>query len=127
MLRKEIEYVNYNGETVKETFYFNLSKSELVMWQSSEDGGLTAKLQAIIDRKDGKSIMKTFHDVIMRAYGEKSDDGRRFMKSDELSKAFSETPAFDVLFQELLSSPESALGFVNQIMPADFNLQNAGD
>lgn len=119
MLKRTFTYENYNGVEVTEAVYFNLNRSELVMWQSSEDGGLAERLQRILDSKDGKNIMKTFREVILKAYGEKSDDGRRFVKSPELSAAFEQTPMFDMLFSELLMSPETALDFVNKIMPPD--------
>lgn len=119
MLKREVTYVNFDGVEITETVYFNLSKSELLMWESSEEGGLSNRLKKILDKKSGKDIMKTFHDTLLKAYGEKSDDGRRFMKSDELSKAFSETPAFDIIFNELLSDPEKALQFIKALMPED--------
>lgn len=119
MLKREITYENYDGVEVKETFYFNLSRSELTMMEMEEDGGLSAKLKAIVDKKDGKLIMKTFRDILLRAYGEKTPDGRRFVKSEEISKAFSETPAYDAIFVELVTNPEKALEFVNQVMPKE--------
>lgn len=117
MLKRTIEYENYDGVTVKEDFYFNLSRSEITMMEMEEDGGLSAKLKAIVDKKDGKLIMKTFRDILLRSYGEKTPDGRRFMKSEEISKAFSETPAYDAIFVELVTNPEKALDFINQVMP----------
>lgn len=119
MLKRTIEYENYDGVTVKEDFYFNLSRSEITMMEMEEDGGLSAKLKSIVDKKDGKLIMRTFRDILLRAYGEKSPDGRRFVKSEEISKAFSETPAYDAIFVELVTNPETALDFVNQIMPKE--------
>lgn len=123
MLRRDITYTNFDGVEVTDTLYFNLSKSELILWQTSENGGLAEKLQKMLNQKDGKLIMQTFYDILLKSYGEKSADGRRFIKSDELSKAFSETPAFDILFSELLSDPEKALLFVRQVMPPEFQAQ----
>lgn len=119
MLKRTIEYENYDGVTVKEDFYFNLSRSELTMMEMSEDGGLAARLQSIIDKKDGRNIMATFRDILLKSHGVKSADGRRFMKSPELSKEFSETPAFDILFTELVTNPEKALAFVQAIIPKE--------
>lgn len=119
MLKRTIEYTNYDGVTVKEDFYFNLTRSELTMMEMSEDGGLTAKLQTIVDSKNGKLIMQTFHDLLLKSYGVKSPDGRRFMKSDEISREFSETLAFDEIFTELVTSPEKALAFVQAIIPKE--------
>lgn len=119
MLKRTITYENYDGIEITEDIYFNLTKSELALWESSEDGGLSQRLQKIINSKSGKDIMRMFYDIVMQAYGEKTPDGRRFVKSQELSKAFSETSAFDILFSDLLSDPEKALAFVRQILPAD--------
>lgn len=119
MLKKTVTYKNYDGVEVTESFYFNLTKSELTLWEASEDGGVSARLQQMVDKKDGKSIMSTFYDVLMKAYGEKSADGRRFIKSPELSKAFSETVAFDVIFSEMMADPEKALDFVQKVLPSD--------
>lgn len=119
MLSKTLTYTNYSGVEVTETFYFNLTKAELTLWETSEDGGVSTRLQRMVDSKDGKTIMATFYDVMMRSYGEKSDDGRRFIKSPELSKAFSETVAFDIIFSEMMADPEKALDFVQKVLPPD--------
>lgn len=117
MLKRTIEYENYDGVTVKEDFYFNFTQAELTMMELSEDGGLAARLQSIIDKKDGKNIMATFRDILLKSCGVKSPDGRRFIKSDEISKEFSETPAYDILFTELVTDPEKALQFVQALIP----------
>lgn len=119
MLKKDLTYTNYDGVEVTESFYFNLSKSELTLWEASEDGGVSKRLQRMVDTKDGKTIMSTFYDVMMRAYGEKSADGRRFIKSPELSKAFSETVAFDIIFSEMMADPDKALSFIQQVLPPE--------
>lgn len=117
LIKRTIEYENYDGVTVKEDFYFNFTQAELTMMELSEDGGLAARLRSIIDKKDGKSIMATFRDILLKSYGVKSPDGRRFIKSDEISKEFSETPAYDILFTELVTDPGKALQFVQALIP----------
>lgn len=119
MFKKELTYTNYDGIEVTESFYFNLSKAELTMWESSEDGGVSRRLQQMVNSKDGKRIMSMFYDIMMRSYGEKSADGRRFIKSPELSKAFSETVAFDIIFSEMMEDPNKALDFVHRVLPAE--------
>lgn len=119
MLKKEVTYENYDGVEVTETFYFNLTRAELTLWEASEDGGVSSRLKRMVDTKDGKTIMSTFYDIMMRSYGEKSADGRRFIKSPELSKAFSETVAFDIIFSEMMADPQKALDFVNKVIPPD--------
>ena len=87
--------------------------------QGSVKGGYDVRLKSIAADLNGANIMEFFEDLISRSYGEKSEDGRRFMKSYELSKAFMETPAYEVLFEELVTNAEAAADFVNAIMPAD--------
>lgn len=118
MLKKEITYVDYNGVEKKETFWFNLTKSELMKEFGAGDG-TTETLQRIVDAKDGRALMDNFEKLILKAYGEKSPDGRRFLKSKELSEEFSQTPAYDVLFMELLTNENAAAEFTEGILPAD--------
>lgn len=119
MLKKTIAYIDLNGVERKEDFYFNLSKPEIIKMQGSVKGGYDVRLKAIAADLNGATIMEFFEDLIARAYGEKSEDGRRFMKSDEISRAFMETPAYEVLFEELVTNDKAASDFVNAIMPAD--------
>lgn len=117
MLKKTITYVDYNDVERTEDFYFNLSKPEVVKMQSSVKGGYDVQLKSIGSGADGATIMDTFEEMIFRSYGEKSEDGRRFMKSDEISNAFMQTPAYEVLFEELVTDADAAAKFVNGIMP----------
>ena len=117
MLKKEITYVDYNGVEKKETFWFNLTKSELMKEFGAGDG-TTETLQRIVDAKDGRALMDNFEKIILKAYGEKSPDGRRFEKTKELSEEFSQTPAYDVLFMELLTNEKAAAEFTEGILPA---------
>lgn len=120
MLSKKITYTDYNGIERTEDFYFNLSKSELIELQASVDGGLDGYLKKIASRLDAPKIMSFFRDLILRAYGEKSDDGRRFIKSPELSEAFRQTEAYDNLFVELVTDATKGAEFIEGIMPDHF-------
>ena len=119
MLKKTITYEDYNGVERKEDFYFNLSKVELTEMQMGADGGMSEYLQKIVDAKDSATIMEMFKTLILKAYGEKVDDGKRFKKSKELSEAFSQTPAYEVLYMELAFDADAAAKFVKGIVPAD--------
>lgn len=119
MLRKEITYKDYNGTDRTETFYFNLNQAELMEMEMSTSGGYTEMVKSIVAAQDTPSIIKIFKDLILKAYGEKSPDGKRFMKSDELSTAFSQTEAYSELFMELATDAEKAAEFVNGIIPAE--------
>lgn len=117
MLKKTITYTDYNGNERTEDFYFNLTKAELAEAQLSVEGGYKERLNKIMGAKDQPSIIKAFKDLVLRAYGEKSDDGRRFMKSKEISDNFACTEAYNILFMELATNAEKASEFVNAIMP----------
>jgi len=119
MLKKLIEYVDYNGKQRKENFYFSLSKAELMEMELGTVGGMQNLIQLIIDKQDIPEIIKAFKMIILKSYGEKSADGVRFIKSDELSAAFSQTEAYSNLFMELISNGEAAAAFINGIVPAD--------
>ncbi len=119
MLKKTIAYTDYNGVERTEDFYFNLSKAELMEMELGTTGGYTEVLKGIINAKDTPSLIKIFKDLVLRAYGEKSVDGKRFIKSEELSEAFSQTEAYSTLFMELATDDKAASDFVNGIMPAD--------
>lgn len=119
MLKKTIKYVDYNGVEREEDFYFNLSKSEVTEMELSVTGGLVQMINKVIAAQDAPTIIKIFKELILKAYGEKSADGKRFIKSAELSEAFSQTEAFSDLFMELATDAKKAADFVNGILPSD--------
>ena len=108
----------------KEDFYFNLNKAEVAEMELSTEGGLAEMIQKIVSSKDTPSIVKIFKDLILKAYGEKTPDGKRFVKSKELSDAFAQTEAYSELFMELATDAEAAAAFVNGIMPTTFGVSN---
>lgn len=118
MLKKTITYTDYDGNKRTEDFYFNLSKAEVTEMELSVDGGLVKMLQKIMADKDGKRIIENFKGLILRAYGEKSPDGKRFIKTQELRDAFSQTEAYSDLFMELSINADAAAEFVNGIVPS---------
>lgn len=122
MLKKTITYTDYDGNKRTEDFYFNLSKAEVAEMEMSAEGGLTKTLEKIVAEQDGKRIIEMFKDLILKAYGEKSLDGKRFIKSKELSEAFSQTEAYSELFMELAMNAEASAAFVNGIIPVMDNI-----
>lgn len=117
MFTKKITYTDYNGEERTETFYFNISKAEVMEMQFQHPGGYTEYLERIIEAKDQPSLMEAFTVFITNAYGEKSEDGKRFIKSPELSEAFKQTEAYSELFMELLGDADFAATFIEGILP----------
>lgn len=121
MLKKSITYTDYNDHQRTEDFYFNLSKSELIELELSTSGGLTVMMDRIIAAEDTPALFKIFKDLVLKAYGVKSDDGRKFIKNQEVRDDFSQTEAFSVLIMELVSDAEKAAEFFNAIIPQDFD------
>jgi len=116
MLKKTIVYTDYEGNERTDDFYFNLNQPELLEMNVSEKGGLEKVIEKIIATDDFKKLVEIFKEIILKAYGEKSLDGRRFVKSKELSEQFSQTEAYSILFMELALNAESAAAFINGII-----------
>lgn len=121
MIKKTITYTDYNGTERTENFYFNLSKAEVMEMEMSADGGMTAAIQKIVDAKDVPAIIRVFKDLVLKSYGIKSDDGRRFIKSKEISDAFVQTEAYSQIFMELATNTDEATAFINGIIPSDLD------
>ena len=117
MLKKTITYNDYNGTERTEDFYFNLSKAELMEMEMSTAGGLAEMIKNIVAAQDAPAIIKIFKELVLKAYGKKSPDGKRFIKSEEDAIAFSQTEAYSNLFMELATNSDAAAAFVNGIVP----------
>lgn len=118
-----IKYTDYNGNERSENFMFNLSKAEIVEMELSTQGGFAERIQHIIDAQDTPTLVKIFKDLILKSYGVKSADGRRFEKSEELSREFSQTEAYSDLYMKLATDADAASEFVNNIVPAEVREQ----
>ena len=129
MLKKTIEYTDYNGTERKEDFYFNLTQAEIMEMEMSTVGGLAEMMQNVVKAQDAPAIIKIFKDLVLKAYGEKSADGKRFIKISDagvpLSLAFSQTEAYSKLFMELATDDKAAADFINGIVPQDPETQKA--
>lgn len=118
MIKKTVEYVDYNGNERKEDYYFNVSEPEILDGAVDDLSSLIKMIQSGND-PDGKTIIKTFKELVLKAYGVIGDDGRRFVKSEELSTAFSQTEAYSKIFMGLATDTKEALLFIKGILPAD--------
>lgn len=119
MLKREITYTNFDDEEVTEPYYFNLTKAELVEMEVDIKGGLGKFLQRIVDEQDNREIFRMVKEIILGSYGEKSPDGKQFVKTLELSEGFSHTAAFDALIVEFMTDSEAAATFIEAVMPKD--------
>lgn len=121
MYKKKITYTDYNGQERTEDFYFNLSRSELIMLESTTPGGYAAMLQRIIDSKDQRQLMNEFTNLIKMSYGVKSDDGKHFIKNEEVVNDFLNSAAFDQMFLEFFTEENAASDFANGVLPSSVN------
>lgn len=117
MLKKTITYTDYDGLERTEEFRFNLTKAEVVDMELTTAGTFSETMKRIVAEKDIIRIAKLFKELLLKSYGVKSDDGKRFVKSPELSEAFSQTEAYSDLYIELLSNPEEAAKFFAEVAP----------
>ena len=113
------KYEDYDGNERVEEFYFNLTKAEITDMELTTEGGMSTMLNRIIAAKDTSKLIAVFKDLILRSYGQKSPDGRRFIKSDELTKEFTETPAYSQIYLRLATDDKAATEFVNNVIPKD--------
>ena len=119
MKKETITYTDYNGVERTEDHFFNLSKAEIMEMELSIDGGLSETINRIINAKDVPALIKLFKKLLLDSYGVKSPDGKRFIKSEELSTEFAQTEAYSQLFMKLATDADAASAFVNGIIPAD--------
>lgn len=126
MITKTISYTDFNGKQRSEDFNFHLNKAELIELQAAYEGGWDAHLQRVVNTNNNAEIFRTMKDFILRSFGVKSEDGRRFKKVDEngapLSRIFEESPAYEILLMELTLGPnaaKAAADFINGVMPKD--------
>ena len=117
MYVKPITYTDYDGVQHTEKFYFNISKAELIEMDASETGGLTKRLQEIVDANETADIFKRVKSIILKAYGRKSPDGKRFIKSLEMSQEFEQTEAYSELIMEFMQNPKSFEEFMRHTLP----------
>lgn len=119
MYAKKIKYEDYNGNTREETFYFNLSKAELIDLEWRTPGGLENYMKNIISKMDGQALADTFKMLIEKSYGVKDPEGRRFIKNEQVLKNFTETEAYVELYVQLATDDKAAAEFVNGIFPKE--------
>jgi hypothetical protein len=119
MLKREIKYEDFNENQTSEICYFNISKPEIIMLEAQYDGGFGNFLQRLLEAKNESQLVNQFKEIILMAYGEKTEDGKHFLKSEELKKQFSQSAAYNQLFMELASDPDALLEFIRGVFPKD--------
>lgn len=121
MLKKTITYIDYDGNTRTEDCRFNLEEVELTRLEYSIKGGLVDYVNKIVADKDADKMLDLLDKIIVMSYGEKSEDGRRFIKTPEMGEEFRQTPAYSALFMELIRDENAATAFIRGILPANIS------
>lgn len=119
MIKLTKTYTDFNDVERTEDFYFHMTKAEVMEMEMSTTGGMAEMIQRIVAAQDIPAIIKVFKDLVLRSYGQKSADGKRFIKNEELTEEFSQTNAYSDIFMELATDADKAAEFVNGIMPKD--------
>ena len=127
MVVKKIKYTDFNGVEREEEFMFNLTEAEITEMELMTDGGLSDSIKKIVSAQNTPEIIKTFKMLLLKSYGEKSADGRRFIKSEELTEAFTQTNAYSQFFMELATDDKAAIAFINGIIPDSMRERVAED
>lgn len=117
MIKLTRTYIDYNGMTRTEDFWFNLTQAELIEMEYSSADGLSNMIDRLIAASDTPEIIRAFKKLVLKAYGEKSADGRRFKKGPEIEQEFSEMPVYSDIFMELATNAKLAAEFINGILP----------
>lgn len=121
MLKKTIIYTDLDGNPITEDFYFRLNKAEVAELELSHEGGLQTYLKEIIASKDGRAVIDKFKEIILLAVGRRSEDGRRFVKNQEIADDFLQTNAYSELFMELVTDADAATDFIKGILPPELS------
>ena len=126
MIKKTVTYTDFNGVKRTEDFYFNLTEAELTELEYGVEGGFRAMVKKIIDEENHGRLIEYFKKIVLLAYGEKSADGRRFVKSEEIRNGFAPTEAYSKIFMELANDDKAAAAFINGIIPNEAPVQADG-
>lgn len=117
MFKYTIKYTDYNGVEREEPYFFNLSKAELMEMELSTQAGVEEMIRVMIATKDNAKIVKLFKELILKSYGIKSEDGRRFIKTDDLRKDFEQSEAYSEFFMKLLANEDELQSkFINGVI-----------
>lgn len=117
MYKKNITYTDFNGDERTDAFYFNLSDAEILELQVSYGGDMSRIMTNMLEKRDAKGLLGIITDLIRTSYGEKSSDGKRFMKNQEVKDSFVTTDAYSKLVLELLNDEKEFEKFMTNVIP----------
>lgn len=120
MITKTFTYEDFNGEKASQTFTFHMSKSDITKFRLRKDGSdFNETLSHIMKTNNARAILDVFEELVASAVGQKSEDGKKFIKNDEIRSDLFDTPAYDELFMKMLDDPDFAAKFIQSMLPTD--------
>lgn len=116
MQKLTIQFENFDGETVSEDLYFHLNIKEL---QAMEEWPvpLTKRIADLTNTQDGKKAFELMRDIIEAAYGERSEDGKRFIKNEEVLKNFTQGLTYDEVIIKFIDGSMDLAKFIEGLLP----------
>ncbi len=119
MYKKTITYNDFDGNERTESFYFNLTKAELIQMELTQEGGMSNLIEKVTNAEDIPRLVELFNIIIDKSYGKKSEDGKYFIKNEEVLQEFKQSQAYSDFYTELVTNTDLAVEFVNNIIPKD--------
>lgn len=119
MIKKTIQYTDFNGDLQNEDLYFNLTKAEITEMELEIEGGLSGHIKKITDAKNNKELISLFKFILNKSIGRRSEDGKRFIKNDNIREEFMSSEAYSTIFMELAFNEQAAIEFMTGVIPAD--------
>jgi hypothetical protein len=119
MFKETFEFKDYFGVDRKEDHYFQLSEPEVMQLNFSSVGNLKDTVEKITQEQDGGRIISLFEQIIQKAHGERSEDGRLFIKNKEALERFIYSPVYSMMYMKLATDADYAARFLREILPKD--------
>ncbi len=119
MYKKTMTYNDFDGNEHTETFYFNLTKAELIQMELTQEGGMSNLIEEVTNTDDVPRLVELFNTIIDKSYGKKSVDGKYFIKNEEVLQEFKQSQAYSDFYTELVTNTDAAVEFINNIVPKD--------
>lgn len=125
MIKKTIKYEDFNGNTVEEDFYFHISKADLLEMEVGVEGGLSELLKKVAASENPKEILAHYKEIVLSSVGRKSEDGKRFVKTQEIRDEFAQSEAYSELLIELATDAEASAAWVRGVLPGNISIEEA--
>ena len=116
MQKLTVQYQNWDGDLETEDLYFHLNIKELQEMEKW-DVPLTKRIAKLTKTEDGTEAFELMRDIVEAAYGERSSDGKRFVKNPEVLKNFTQGLAYDEVILQFIDGTTDLAKFVEGLLP----------